>query len=182
VRIGEHGLNQIAFDVGGTGEAKVASGAVLPVPIFSWGTIDGAIGFVLPEFEVIADVAVETKKLSRYTGLQEDYLVRANLRMTLPQFIEELQRSRGLTTGRLDARYSGWTYDLLAEFADYDPQSTAITGAFTAALWWCDRSVRILLWGPRGPARRTCPFPPPWSLCLGHVPERPGWATPRKKE
>jgi carboxypeptidase C (cathepsin A) len=77
-----------------------------------------------------ADVA---KKLSRYTGLQEDYLVKANLRVTLPQFMEELQRSRGLTTGRLDARYSGWTYDLLAEFADYDPQSTAITGAFTAA-------------------------------------------------
>jgi carboxypeptidase C (cathepsin A) len=77
-----------------------------------------------------ADVA---KKLSRYTGLSEDYLVKANLRVTLPQFMEELQRSRGLTTGRLDARYSGLTYDLLAEFADYDPQSTAITGAFTAA-------------------------------------------------
>ncbi len=73
------------------------------------------------------------KKLSRYTGLDEDYLVKANLRVNLPQFMEQLQRSRGLTTGRLDARFSGLTYDLLAEFADYDPQSNAITGAFTAA-------------------------------------------------
>jgi carboxypeptidase C (cathepsin A) len=77
-----------------------------------------------------ADIA---KKLSRYTGLDEDYLVKANLRVNLPQFMEQLQRSRGLTTGRLDARFSGLTYDLLAEYADYDPQSNAITGAFTAA-------------------------------------------------
>jgi carboxypeptidase C (cathepsin A) len=73
------------------------------------------------------------KKLSRYTGLSEEYLVKANLRVTLSQFREELQRSRGLTTGRLDSRFSGPTYDLLSEFAESDPQSTAVTGAFTAA-------------------------------------------------
>jgi len=72
-------------------------------------------------------------KLSRFTGLSEDYLVKANLRVTLSQFNAELQRSRGLTTGRLDARYSGPTYDLLTENAEYDPQSTGISGAFTAA-------------------------------------------------
>jgi carboxypeptidase C (cathepsin A) len=73
------------------------------------------------------------KKISRYTGLSEDYLIKADLRVNLPQFMEELQRSRGLTTGRLDARFSGFTYDLLGEFANSDPQSDAITGAFTAA-------------------------------------------------
>jgi carboxypeptidase C (cathepsin A) len=77
-----------------------------------------------------ADIA---KKVSRYTGLSEDYLVKANLRVNLPQFMSELQRSRGLTTGRLDARFSGSTYDLLGEFAESDPQEAAITGAFTAA-------------------------------------------------
>jgi carboxypeptidase C (cathepsin A) len=46
--------------------------------------------------------------------------------------MEELQRSRGLTTGRLDARFSGPTYDLLAEYAEYDPQETAISGAFVS--------------------------------------------------
>ena len=73
------------------------------------------------------------KKMSRYTGLSEDYLVKANLRVNLIQFMKELQRSRGLTTGRLDARFSGPTYDLLGEFAEYDPQDTAISGAFVAA-------------------------------------------------
>jgi carboxypeptidase C (cathepsin A) len=80
-----------------------------------------------------AEKSEMAKKLSLYTGLSEDYLVKANLRVTLPQFREELQRSRGLTTGRLDARFSGPTYDLLGEFAESDPQSTAVTGAFTAA-------------------------------------------------
>jgi len=76
-----------------------------------------------------ADVA---KKLARYTGLSEDYLIKANLRVKLFQFMEELQRTRGLTTGRLDARYTGLTYNLLAETANSDPQSDAVTGAFTA--------------------------------------------------
>ena len=73
------------------------------------------------------------KSLAKYTGLSEDYLMKADLRVTLGQFMQELQRSRGLTTGRLDARFTGYSYDLLAEFADYDPQDTSITGAFTAA-------------------------------------------------
>src|ERR1035438_6403416 len=42
------------------------------------------------------------KKISGFTGLNEDYLVKANLRVNLPQFMQELQRSRGLTTGRLE--------------------------------------------------------------------------------
>ena len=76
-----------------------------------------------------ADVA---KRLSQYTGLGEDYLIKANLRVKLPQFMIELQRSKGLTTGRLDARFTGPTYDLLGEYANDDPQSTAVSGAFTA--------------------------------------------------
>jgi carboxypeptidase C (cathepsin A) len=79
-----------------------------------------------------AEKSAVAKKLSRFTGLSEDYLVKANLRVNLPQFMKELQRSRGLTTGRLDARFSGWSYDLLGEYAEYDPQDTSITGPFTA--------------------------------------------------
>ena len=71
-------------------------------------------------------------KLSGFTGLSTDYLMKANLRVKLGQFMEELQRGKGLTTGRLDARFSGPSYDPLAEYAEYDPQETAISGAFVA--------------------------------------------------
>jgi carboxypeptidase C (cathepsin A) len=80
-----------------------------------------------------AEKAAVAKKLSAFTGLSEEYLIRSNLRVKLGEFMQELQRSRGLTTGRLDARFSGPTYDLVAATADYDPQSSAVTGAFVAA-------------------------------------------------
>lgn len=73
------------------------------------------------------------KKMSRFTGLSEDYLMKADLRVNLPQFMQELQRSRGLITGRLDARFTGYAYDLLSEYSEYDPQDVAITGPFVAA-------------------------------------------------
>ncbi|MFZ0085818.1 MAG: hypothetical protein WAK78_11060, partial [Candidatus Acidiferrales bacterium] len=73
------------------------------------------------------------KKLSHFTGLGEDYLLKADLRVSLPQFNVELERNRGLTTGRYDARYTMPTYDLLTEYAEDDPSYVAVRGAFTAA-------------------------------------------------
>src|SRR3989454_3610158 len=78
--------------------------------------------------------AAAAKKLSYFTGLSEDYLLKANLRVTLGQFNVELQRSRGLTTGRIDARFTGYTGNLLAETSQGDPEGPAVGGAFTALL------------------------------------------------
>jgi carboxypeptidase C (cathepsin A) len=86
-------------------------------------------GSTLPE----ADKLAVAKKYARFTGLSEDYVLKSDLRVKLFQFMQELQRSRGLTTGRLDARFSGPTYNLISDAADYDPQETAISGAFVAA-------------------------------------------------
>ena len=78
--------------------------------------------------------AAVAKKLSYFTGLSEDYLMKADLRVKLGQFMAELQRSAGLTTGRIDARFSGYTYDLLEEFAQGDPEGPAVGGAYTALI------------------------------------------------
>jgi len=78
--------------------------------------------------------AAVAKKLSYFTGLGEDYLLKANLRVTLGQFNVELLRGRGLTTGRIDARFSGYTANLLSETAQGDPEGPAVGGAFTAML------------------------------------------------
>ncbi|MGA9883235.1 MAG: hypothetical protein WBQ34_05915 [Candidatus Acidiferrales bacterium] len=72
-------------------------------------------------------------KMSTFTGLDEKYLINANLRVNLPQFRAELLRSRGLTIGRYDARYNAATYDVLEEYAADDPSYDAVLGAFTAA-------------------------------------------------
>src|SRR5271168_4768442 len=68
------------------------------------------------------------KKLAHFTGLSEDYLIKAELRVTLGQYRAEIQRSRGLTIGRYDSRFTGPTYDLLAENAESDPSYTAVAG------------------------------------------------------
>ncbi len=81
-----------------------------------------------------AEKAAVAKRLSAFTGLSEDYLVRANLRVNLGQFNVELMRERGLTAGRIDARFSGYTYDLLSETAESDPEGPAVGGAFTALI------------------------------------------------
>jgi carboxypeptidase C (cathepsin A) len=72
-------------------------------------------------------------KLHQYTGLSEDYLLKADLRVTEPEFTQELLREHHETVGRLDARFTGPTLDVLSKEADYDPQSAAISAAFTAA-------------------------------------------------
>ena len=80
-----------------------------------------------------AEKSEVAKKLSHFIGLSEDYLLKADLRVTLGQFNVELNRSRGLTLGRYDSRYTMPTYDMLTEFAEDDPSYTAVRGAFTAA-------------------------------------------------
>ncbi|OYU15362.1 MAG: peptidase S10 [Alphaproteobacteria bacterium PA4] len=74
------------------------------------------------------------KQLAGYTGLSEDYLERANLRVSPDRFYKELLRTRGTTVGRLDARYVGIDYDNAGEGPDNDPSFYGIDGSYTAAI------------------------------------------------
>ncbi len=73
------------------------------------------------------------QRLHRYTGLDADYIDKADLRVDASEFEKELLREHGQVVGRLDARFTGPTGDLLAERAPYDPQSAAISSAFASA-------------------------------------------------
>jgi carboxypeptidase C (cathepsin A) len=73
-------------------------------------------------------------ELSRFTGLSEAYLDRADLRVTPDRFYKELLRDRGLTVGRLDARYTGRDYDSAGESPDNDPSFYGIDAGYTAAI------------------------------------------------
>lgn len=83
------------------------------------------------------DLGVDEKqqvaeRLHEYTGLPLAYLLKANLRVSGPQFEKTLQDDADLTTGRLDTRFSGPHLDPLSENAEYDPQSSAISSAYVA--------------------------------------------------
>ena len=72
-------------------------------------------------------------KLAAYTGVSETYWDRGNLRITHGQYLQELLRDRGQTTGRIDSRYIGRSFNRLGEEMDYDPMFAAIGPNFTAA-------------------------------------------------
>ena len=67
------------------------------------------------------------KRLAGYTGIPAEYWLRSNLRLNVGQVMQHLQEEQGLTTGRLDSRFSGPTLDPTAKEAGYDPQSAAIS-------------------------------------------------------
>jgi carboxypeptidase C (cathepsin A) len=70
-------------------------------------------------------------RLHAYTGLDAEYLERADLRITGGVFEQHVLGDR--TAGRLDTRFSGATIDPLGKAADYDPQSSAISSAYDSA-------------------------------------------------
>ncbi len=73
------------------------------------------------------------EQLHNYTGLPVSYLLKANLRVTGPEFEHELLLDSDELTGRLDSRFAGPVMDPLAEQAEYDPQSAAISSAYVSA-------------------------------------------------
>ena len=72
-------------------------------------------------------------KLHQYTGLPVEYIEKADLRINGGEFEKTLEGDTDMTTGRLDTRFSGPTYDPLSEEAGYDPQSAAISSAYFSA-------------------------------------------------
>lgn len=74
------------------------------------------------------------QRYASLSGLSEEYVDRADLRVSLFAFAAELLRTKGALTGRLDMRFSGWLDDRNADHMDYDPSHAAITGPYAAAL------------------------------------------------
>jgi len=80
-----------------------------------------------------AELDAIATKTSRYTGLSPQYLKEANLRVSQSRFRKELLRDERRTLGRYDGRYEGIDLDAAGENPEFDPSSTAITGAYIAA-------------------------------------------------
>jgi carboxypeptidase C (cathepsin A) len=72
------------------------------------------------------------EKLHEYTGLPVSYILKANLRISGPEFEQTLLADENLTTGRLDSRFTGPTMDPLSEEPRYDPHGATFEAAFVA--------------------------------------------------
>ena len=70
-------------------------------------------------------------RLSEFTGLGTEYLIRANNRVTMWRFGKELLRDTGETVGRFDSRFKGRDRDHVNDTYDYDPSYAAIRSIYT---------------------------------------------------
>lgn len=73
------------------------------------------------------------ERLAGYTGTSVDYWLKADLRVSHLQFVQELKRDERIITGRIDSRFLGPAVDPLSESMDYDPFFPSVGPAFTAA-------------------------------------------------
>ena len=81
-----------------------------------------------------AERAAVAARLHRYTGLSEQYIRRADLRIYAQRFTKELLRDEGKSVGLLDGRYTQDELDDVAAFPDGDPFS-AKTGPIYVSLF-----------------------------------------------
>ena len=100
-------------------------------------------------------------QVGRFAGLSKEYVVNSNLRIDRGRFRKELLRSRGLTVGRLDSRYTGTDRDAAGATNEYDPAMEAWNGPFAAVIndyfrdelkWETDTKYNI--WGDVQPWKR----------------------------
>lgn len=75
------------------------------------------------------------EKLAGYTGTRPSYWMKANLRVSHQQFLQELKREEKLIVGRIDSRFIGPSVNPLGETMDYDPFFPSVGPAYTAAFF-----------------------------------------------
>ena len=74
------------------------------------------------------------RRVAELSGLSEDYVDRANLRIEHLRFFTELLRDQRRTVGRMDGRFLGWEADAAGERFTDDPSISGILGAYSAAI------------------------------------------------
>jgi carboxypeptidase C (cathepsin A) len=80
----------------------------------------------------VAERKATAQKLARLTGLSQDYVERANLRIDPGRFRKELLRDRRLVVGRLDTRFTSVERDAAGEDDEFDLSNSALQGPYTA--------------------------------------------------
>ncbi len=102
------------------------------------------------------------QQVASFTGLPEQFVDQANLRISDGQFFKELLRGEGEVIGRYDSRLTAFATDRASDNATFDPSYSAVQGAFTAAF---NEYVRHdLKWETDIPYNILTPKVSPWNM------------------
>ena len=126
--------------------------------VTTWASEDYLVALVK------GDQLEESKKkeiagqMARYTGLSEDYILQKNLRITSPEFREELLRDKGMSLHRTDARFEAGAYDLARTLSPVlNHYVRTVLGYDTIKPYFVSGNVQPWAWGEK-------PSPYPFSV------------------
>jgi carboxypeptidase C (cathepsin A) len=142
------------------GEHKDLAALLAEVEQFAMG--DYARALAAGSELTAAERSAVAAKLHEYTGLSIEYILKADLRIDGGEFRQTLQGDDGMTTGRLDTRFSGPDIDPLSQRADYDPQSSALSSAYVSA--FNDYARRELHYGEAKAFKSSIPTFRTWNF------------------
>jgi carboxypeptidase C (cathepsin A) len=97
-----------------------------------WAALDYPAALAKGDRLTVAERAAVVDRLSRYTGLDKEYVEQSDLRIEIQHFCKELLRDQKRTVGRLDSRFQGIDPTAAGERPDYDPSLAAIRPPYTA--------------------------------------------------
>lgn len=80
-----------------------------------------------------SDKMTMAEKLASYTGLKADYWYQSNLRVGHQSFTKELLADQGITVGRIDSRFKGYSLQAYTKEMQYDPMTMAVSPQILAA-------------------------------------------------
>lgn len=126
-------LAVVAEYLGALPGGKVADLAAFQKEVEEWALTDYATALLAGGTLDPARRRQIIQQMHEYTGLDPDFLDKSDLRVSAPAFEAELLRDQGKVVGRLDARFTGPAGDVLSPRPSHDPQSTAISSAYTSA-------------------------------------------------
>jgi carboxypeptidase C (cathepsin A) len=113
-------------------------------------------------------------RLAHFTGLSEAWLDEVDLDIHPVRFAKELLRSRGLTVGRLDSRYTGRDFDDGGEINEADPSGYGFSAAYaSAAMQYLAEELHVDMGARRYVALNRSGIKPLWDWS---TPERERWA------
>lgn len=100
--------------------------------VAAWAESDLTVA--LMKGDAISDKERQTiaRKLARYTGLEPNYVLGANLRVEIFRFCKELLRHEKRSVGRIDSRFKGVEALAVTEYPEFDPSMLATTPPYTA--------------------------------------------------
>jgi carboxypeptidase C (cathepsin A) len=100
----------------------------------SWALTDYAAALAQGDALPDAQQQVVAERLSRYTALPVDWLIRAKLRIDPGRFRKQLLADEGKVIGRFDTRITGFAADQIDPDAEYDPSLSLYLPLYTATL------------------------------------------------